>query len=533
MWYFMRTPLVLVCLLLWPVFSAGAEEKYTTKWHTRDLFYYDEKNVVQRLHVAPKIAVRLTVVLSSEERTKFFASFSPVAQSTDPLSSSVFFLEFSKGTSAERIVSMVNEISSSGVAEATPVFLVDNIEALVAGVVVEPKIIISAEAVRERMKKFGQVTVRSIFQEDGNLVVYVDEVKPPLHILMLVNLLHKDAWVKRARPRFRYLHDPIIAELSVSPVSGTVGETRQIILAIRMFDPAIKVDEKDLPKFGEGLFMPLMGEGARATRPAEYLFKVLGSRVRTESRDGRSLTIFYRWSFKQYALGEWTISGQPILYKKDGTHGEIRSNPATVIVVSLIGSLVVNDMPDPRALPLPVEKPEAAVEIQFPPTSVYWYERWIKNLALVSRYLWRIAIVFGIIALVTAFVLLRALVVKMRKARLAIDNFRREVNVLCNEGEVRMSYEKLHDAFSRVLHAAFSKILPPNPTLNQVEVAREARTVLGPVWENVVELFEELNQRHKREFTPNRTVVLRLANYVWVVYLHLEPRIAAEIKGRT
>lgn len=520
--------LMFLLFFLWQV-SAGAKE-VPEAWHTRDLFFYDEGGLIKRLYPLPKLLIEFDPSMGAAEREEILAELPMVSRSKDPQTVSRVVAEFRQNTAPAEIVQFANRLLQKKGVMVSLVFLVENIEAVVESIEVEPKITISTAALRERIARFGKVDIQRIDLERNVMRVIFNEIKPPLNILKLANLLHNDSWLKIARPRFRFLHDPIVARLSIEPVSGTVGEERKAHLSVRIFDPLIKLDETRLPNFGEGIFMPMIGyDPSRAMRPKEYFFEVLGSRVKEERRDKRSKTVIYTWRFKHHELGEngeWTIHPQTIPYEKDGVPGEVNTNSVTMVVTSLIGSLNINDMPSPASLPYPVRNPKTAIEVPLPSIPSYWYDRWIKNPTLLYTYGYRTAVGFGTFTiLLFVFLLYVPLKDRMRAFRRYKEFFAATEGALSVAIE-QVSYAKLSDVLSQVLHAAFPEKLPPHPTLEIIEETPEVRSALEPVWDLIQMLFGELEKRHSPKFMASAEDARRLAEAVRQVLYCLKHRIA-------
>lgn len=532
--YWMKRQIILVLVLTSLfVMPAAAKEVYEA-WHARDLFFYDEAGLAKRLLIAPKIAVEFDQSLSLEAQNSLLAKLPMTSQSRDPKNKFLIFAQFPSDTTTEDLLGFVNQLSAKKGVKAAPVFIVDNIEAVIEGFVVEPKITISHQALQERIGRFGEIDFREILPHGAKMAVFINKVKPPLNVLKLVNLVHNDPWVKQAYPRFLFLHDPIIAELYIDPISGTVGELRKAKLVIRMFDPAITLDEARLPNFGEGIFMPLIGDQPHATQPAEYFFKVLADsenriRHKEERRDDRSRIMIYTWLFKMHDLGNqngaWTIPEQIISYQKNGAPGEVKSNPVKMIVTPLVGDLKIDDMPPPRILPLPQKKLEIAPEVALPAAPSYWYERWGVNPLTASWYNYRLSAGFGAFALVIFAFLIAPAVRRRAVARRKLERFLIELDIMCKEAVTELSYQKLSLALFRVLSAAFPGKLPPHPTLKLIEDDTEVQRALDPVRESVRALFAGLEERHKPGFAPNLESAQQLADEMRRVIQYLRDRI--------
>lgn len=499
---------VLLLIAASHVFAKEYPKEKSVEWRLLDLYYYDAQGTMVRLDLAPKLAVRFLKDMSQEERASFSAQFNPVSQKPLLGDPSSILLEFSAETSPYALLETVNRISRPDVAEASPVFWIENIEAILEGIVVEPKTVLTAERLHQRMKKYGDFSLQRTFPEGGAWIFIVDEVKPPLNLLALVNLIHTDAWVKRASPRFKFLHDPLTAAITVEPVSGTVGEVRALILTIKIFDLSITLAENELPRFGEGLFGPIQGyvtSPSTIRYPPGYFFKVLEGPSRIVREDRRSRTYVFRWKFKHHALGEWIIPAQPVTYTKNGVTQEIKSSGFTLVVNSQIGSLNITDMPSPRPLIYPTQKLAPAPEVALPPVHVYWFDKWMRGMLepeRTARYTWNAAMFLGMASAGVIYVLvLLGGAAGKRKAVERLDKIRL-LKMSLEEAQASRSYKKYARSFSEMLRTLFPH-LSPHPTWEEIKDDERVSLALAPEdLKRVETIFEELGRRHMRNFAP-------------------------------
>lgn len=491
---------IVLSFLLFSVNSAMVSaQEIPNVWNSKDLYFYDEQNTAQKLELAPKVKARFLKELSQEEQTQFMAKFSPASQTKDPYDNSLVTIELAPDFNQDRILEAVNEIHKSGLAEAAPVFIVNNLEATIDGVVIEPKTVVTTESLEKRIHRFGEFVVRQSIPEDNERVLLFGSVKPPLNPLILINLIHQDSWVKRAHPRFKYLHDPVVATLVVEPVSGTVSEPRKITLTITVFDSRIKIAEEFIPTFGEGRFAPTVNN----KQPPAFPFQVVGSRKSHTYSDKRSRSLVYVWEFKNYAIGEWEVPAQPLAYEKDGQQYKTNTTSASFVVNSQIGSLKISDMPPPRVLPFPSAKPSAE-GAESPPPPVYWFDRWVKNPAGLVFYGHRLTLFFAAASVLLVAAVFWQPLMRLRTNRVKQRTFKEKIEALCREAKEENSYKKLHDALCAVLSSAFPE-LSSHPTLKEVEEAQGVCSVLvhNDMWDRLTWVFNGLNKRHKEGFVAD------------------------------
>lgn len=477
-----------------------------TEWHLRDLYYYDSEGTMVRLDLAPKFLVRFRNDVTLKERSGFLAKLSPISERKDPLDSSRLLVEFDASRKTEEMLEALNKILRSGlVEEAWPIFWVENMEAIIEEIIVEPKITLTPERLIERMRIYGDFSVRQVVPRNGAWVFMIAEIKPPLNILVLTNLIQKDAWTRRAYPRFKFLQDAITASVSVDPVSGTVGEKRIVTLMIKVFDPEIKLLEDQLPQFYSGLFRPIRGYVSSPIYPPAYLEELIGGPVKHPVRvQGRSRIYAFSWEYRIGALGEWTIPPQPISYSKNGITQEITSSEFRLVVNSQIGNLKINDMPVPLPLLHPEKKLAPAPDVALPPVPSYWFDGWMPRPELVARY----SRVVGVFSVTVGIAILYVMVLfwgaRGKRKVVAREDKIRKVRMLLEEARAARSYEKYGEALSAALAILFPR-LSLHPTWDEVKENAFIREKLGDDLMKALEAsFYELGRRYSRGFRPTR-----------------------------
>lgn len=505
----MKRWLYLIFAVLWLISvpsQADDNGKKRVIWQLRDLYYYDANGTMVQLDLAPKLLVRFKSETPKEKRSQFLAEFSPVAEEELSDSSSTL-VEFNTSIKPDQLLEAANKISRSDIAEVSLVFYIENIEAVIEGIIVEPKTILTPDRLQERMKKYGDFSLRQTISENGAWIFLTDNVKPPLNVLALINLVNNDSWVRRAYPRFRFLHDPIIASIIVEPVSGTVGEARTVTFTIKVFDPAIKLLEDQLSQFGVGLFMPIQGNITSPSSikyPPGYLFEVIGDAIKHPVRmEKRSRVYAVSWKFKHYALGEWTIPPQPVSYSRNGVESEIKSSGFTLVVNSQIGSLQITDMPVPRPLIYPALKPAPAPDLALSPIPQYWFDAWASDIKAerASRYLKILSLLLGVVAFGSMSMPIGRHL--LRNQKIAADRSRKieQIEKLLGEAEETRSYEKYNEALSYILTTAFPH-LSSRPTWEEI---KNDAFIHEKLEEDIMKILEptfyELSRRHSKNFT--------------------------------
>ncbi|MBI4135012.1 MAG: hypothetical protein HY471_02820, partial [Candidatus Sungbacteria bacterium] len=360
----------------------------------------------------------------------------------------------------------------------------------------------------ERMKRHGEFSVRQTRPENGKWIFLIDEVRPPLNILVLTNLFHQDSWVRRAYPYFKFLHDPITATINVEPVSGTVGEVRTATFTVKIFDPAIELSTDLLPQFGEGLFHPLQS----GRQPPGYLFERLGDPVKRELRDKQSRLYVFSRRFKHHALGEWHISAQPVSFTKNGVPQEIKSSGVTFVVNSQIGALNITDMPQPQSLIHLAEAPAVTPQVELPQAPVYWFDkyRWVADPDGVAKSLRSAAVPLGSFSAAMLYVLFLLWAARGKKQMVERHEKLWRLERRMDGAKAEGSYQKYEEALLAILRVAFPH-LPSRPTREGVKADESIRGLWGAEKLGVLgRIFEELDRRYMKDFTPDPKTLLVL-----------------------
>lgn len=518
-WWMM---LFLAVLLSVNAVSWGEEAR--VRWDLKDLYFYDEDGLMRRLELSTKVRVRFLPSHSAEDRTRLFDRVKPLQIKEDPNGIYVFLLEFAPAVSTD----LLNEVSNFDFVEVDPVVFMDNIESVAEGIVVTTKTPVSLPALEKRLRALGDFTIRQAQPAAGGWLLTFDSIKPPLHIFLLANLISQDPWVKRAYPYFKYLHDPIVATQEVLPASGTIGEIRELKLTIRVFHPQIKIDESNLPRFGEGDFIPKSDSRA----PGSFLFRLLGDRKRDEHKSQRSRVLVYSWQFRHFAIGSasgWIVPSQPVPYEKNGERLKTTSTPAVLVVTSLIGDLKIEDMPPPRLLVIDYPKALDASEDKVASPPVYWFDKLPVGAPNLAKYFYAVSLgslfVVGAVILSGAFGRLR--VFARRRARKR-DNVL-AVKVLLQEAETKLSkeaYGKLEEAF-RVVCAL---VLGTSSFSSFKEFSGSIQSFLPETQELGVRIYRGIEESYRPDFVYSDSRVKELSVMMLDFLGRLQDRIKIEEK---
>ncbi|MEK7075052.1 MAG: hypothetical protein AAB968_04775 [Patescibacteria group bacterium] len=513
---------LLICVV---GYSYAEEKKEATKFDARDFYFYDEANLMQRLILAPKIMVSFLKQLSDEDQIAFLNKFALARHLKDPTQSFRYILEFSPATSEQSLVEILTEINSFDIAEGIPVVLIDNVEAIAQGFVVEPRTPLASEMLGKHLKKIGEFSIRQVAPEGHGWFFIVDGIKPPLHIYPLVNLIHNDVWIKRARPKFQYLHPAIVSRIEVSPISGTIDETRTVTLSIRVFDPEIKVLTHLLPNFGDGKFQP-------NPIPSLLFFSpTVGTRESlNESSDAHGRIFSLRWRFRLFVPGEWTIPPQTIAYERKGEQLTTVSAHVPFVVTSLIGSLAINDMPSPKLLVQSGKTSDTAPDETRPLFPVYWFDRWISETSPIAKMSFIMCIVLSAVGMgfpiFWGITFLSKIIKKESDIERLILAWQRTCREACGNISLE-SYRKLETILWDVLSSAFADDLVKKPTLKDVE-EQVRRAFDSSHWNSICAVYEVLESSYARDFIPDKIALCETSEKILNLIHYVRHRIASK-----
>ncbi len=494
------------------IFMGIASHSYaqTSEYIVEDLYYYDETDKVRQLGPTNKVLVvfispaaivkrRAVSPATTEKMIAFLAEY-PATYGGLIMhgGNHAAILEFTRASESETL-SFIDDISRTGEAKAYPIVLLENREAIADGVVVETKIPLTGQQLEGFLTQrgYGEFSIRQIVQAGRAWHIYFSEIKSPLNIYVLANLLHKDEiWIEKAYPHFSFLEDPLVATILVSPLTGTLGELRHLTLALRLFSPDITIDEAILPMFGEGDFIP---KYRKITPPRNVLFDIVEGPIRTEGLDARGRTITYEWSFHLYSVHDWEIGSQTILYERDGVPYESKTVPYFFSVNTLIGNMSL-EIPHPRTLFLPLQEQMVPPEIALP---AYWFDRYFaQSSKQVSVY----GIALG--SSVVLVILLLAGLLEYSRRRQAREQSLEEgkwqkdvISLLRNMKEsddTAESYNMARQALVLMLTSVFPK-LSSHPTASEVNEALDEGHFDPGMWACLLRVFEELDKRFAKE----------------------------------
>ncbi|OGG44553.1 hypothetical protein A2673_03395 [Candidatus Kaiserbacteria bacterium RIFCSPHIGHO2_01_FULL_50_13] len=298
-----------------------------------EFYYFDANGLRVPLKLSNSIAVRfLTVKLDTEKRNYLDERYAPLAirDIKSVYARAEYALEYSPLTNQAEMREILKRMSADSDIDAAPVFIVDGMETLVDGVYVETTTPLSSPTLKNAIEKLfgGGALLHEITPEKRawhlsfRKLFFLDNEKIPLHALSFANLIHKggEPWVKRAYPKFAYLQEPVVASLTVTPISGTVGEERTAVLTLRIFgktESDVVIDEGDIPELQQGKFSPL----SSGKPPQVSFFNAAKGFVRNPRRQvGPNEWYIEHWyRFGIYAPeAEWVIAGIQIPYQYKG-----------------------------------------------------------------------------------------------------------------------------------------------------------------------------------------------------------------------
>lgn len=535
--------ILLVGVLITAPLLAAAKEEAKTKvvpWDLNHFYVYDSEGIMERITLVNKVAVRFSGEPVEEKRKAFFNEKGAIGVLPDKEDKSLFIMTLPQEVTPDQVVKLLREVSLSGIAEAHPIVIKDNLEAIVEGVEVHPKTHLSAEALVQRLQKYGDFKVRQVKGYQDGFRITLDSVKPPLNIYLLANLVHKDAWVAGASPMFRYLEEPVTASIRVEPVTGTLAEIRRVTLEIRILDVRYALREDLLNKFGEGKeFIPKSADSP----PSRMLFYILGDDKnqnpscqcdRSDVRQGRARVIRFSWRFKHYEVGkeenkpnqgEWVIASPKIVLERGTEAMEVKAQPATFAVMSLIGSIVIPDMPPPLQILVSGNAEKVGVLPETLHEPQYWFDRWLADppAVMIRNRMSQVSFILLVAALF--FFLRPQLKTASQRRRDRLEMYRflgklREDARAALDQPPATAYETLFVAMSLFLSRTLG--LPSRPDWKDVE-DRQAE-IPGNIFGNLNFFFTAETERYQPGFTPDAKKIRDMYDALEAVFAGWEPK---------
>jgi len=455
----------------------------------QDFYFSDASGRVEKLVLYPKIFVRFKSAEAVGNFDKVFAKLPAVkTKESTKYPGATLSVSFAENLNSEDLLKVVRDINASGLAEARPVFLVENIEVVVDGFFVEPRTFVTAASLEKRMKIYGEfeaiIEQAPSLLENGLFRFKILNIKEPLNIFLLMNFARQDNWVKRAYPEFMFLHEPITASFSVDPPSGTIGEERRLILEVKIFDPAIKLRDDLMPGFGAGKFVPMVD----AKLPPSHLFEAVGEKTKDESVTERGRVIKITWRFKQFSVGLAQISDQPVPvpYEKNGSLEKTNALTVRLATASLVKDMDIQEMPAAKILK-PINLGIASASVKPVLLPVYWFD----FLPVYPKTLAYTGLALAVFSGATAFVFALALLLFVVQARYARakkeESLFREVESICSMSSIipnpdRGQFKLVEDTFYRVLSTAFPQ-LSKHPTRKEIKEAKLGRNDINAAFD--------------------------------------------------
>ncbi len=512
-------------LLILLLFLSPLTKTYSNVFITADdLYTYNEEDMKIPVGVAPKIIIRFLTPTTDEERTAFIQQYTAIStkDASNVYGEGAYELRFLPNTSVDDILKKIRDITNSGIAEATPVFIVARREAVIEAVEITPTTQISSIFIEEEVRRlFRGINIHQVSREKGKFIFVFKDLffftgtDMPLNLLSFSNLLSaRDdiVWLQNASPRFRFLSEEIVATLDVVPSTGTIGEKRKVVLTINIYSPEISVNENLLPSFGNKNFLPRSSNGSIQSA----FFNLLGKRSFESYDDSYRKSIVLTWPFSLYAPEkEWVIGAQEIPYKKGDDRLKISSGEATFFVLSHTETdTEINDIPPPSVLQVGnFTVGQTVSQDSFPS---YWFDEvaeiaggYNKMLAT-SKIITRIS---GITIALVAFIAFLFMVKARRHAHSTQINLNEEtIRAKCRRAQelsstVTECYALLEQTVGEVLHQVFP-VLPVRFSYSLVkELQDKTECFKETEMEKLTAFAKCFNSRHASNFSADTAPV--------------------------
>lgn len=491
-----------------------------------ELYYFSADGLRTPLRLAPSVIVRFRGPRGVNS-AKHMERYAPrlTRDLVGVYTKADFALEFIPNQDTSELTRTLQRMSIDPILDGAPVFVVDGMEAVVDGIYITTTTPLSLNTVRSALKEhFGEdMELHEITPENGTWHVsfknlfFLGDKKVPLHVLSLTNLIHtsKDlVWVKRAYPKFAFLHAPVIATVSVTPVSGTVGEKRTVVLGLRIFgnEGDVVIGETDIPEFMlQGAFVPKSNG-----QPPQVSFIEISNPQKTErERVGpNEWYMEHRYKVGLYAPEtEWKIEGFQIPYQYRGISRVTNTGTTTFFTrPHLDGKYKLSDMPE--AMRFPKSKPPALSPA--PPTpEKAWFDVVAKPIGGRTNFS---IVLFGITVASTflaAFGLigLAIHIVPRFVSGTKIDAEITRRNELYKKAEKAKSKAEaflyLHEALSCVLHRWNKEFSAHNVTYQDVKAylatIQDEKLLRRLLQHDLERLFNDLESRNEKGFEERDT----------------------------
>ncbi len=540
---FLTVALSLLSLFTFWMFSGPECQAYPAISLGEMYSYTEDVNVREPLELAPRIIVQFVLSYALPEKQEEFLSktlsgfplreYKPEMNWNMPTNR--WFVQFEETIPPAKIVEAVNLINTSEVARAEFIYLVHGIAAEMTGMVIEPKEFFSVQDLQEHilqeLKKYGDFTLGAVtVSEDRSFHISFSEIKPPLTLLRLVNLAATDSWVRRAYPRFRYLHPPVTAELKVTPETGQLDEVRTVSLIIQNFAPErIQIDPKLISPLGSTEFIPKPMAGGKAKH-----FEVSPEPEVSRVRNGPGEIVTLTWKLRLFEVqatgaapvGKWMLSGPSINFTDNGELKTITTNIANFFVISHLAGVVTSF---PPATPLIV--PE--IQITPLPAAPFISSSRLDSIPLMAKLPFKPVLlsyasfiltgIFGIASLVRGRALLQ-----QRNQQIFQGSPEKPWQEVCmqllNEAQQDPSlesYEKVYEALSLALKNLFPGELSSHPGLS--EVVENCGNQLDEKEHYLLKtIYTELEKIYRPDFTPQEETLARLTSDVRSLVMSLK-----------
>ena len=503
--------------------NSGVEQEHVVS--RSEFYYYDNNKLRKPLQLSRSVALRLLDQKPVEERDRYLKQLGSVTvrEIGQLYPRAHFALDYMPTQNQDARVATIKRLAADPSIEVAPIFTVDGMDAVVDGIYLQTVTPMSRETVVRALEKyFGNgIGIHEVTPAAGlwhisfRRLFFLNGEKLPLHVLSLANLLQSsDAlpWVKRAYPKFAFLTTPVIASISVYPMSGTVGEERTVVLGFRVFGRTsndVVIDDTDIPEFRQGKLVPLFV----GKPPQESFIEVIKGPVKEKLRQvGPNEWYFeHRYTFFLGAPeSEWVFPMFTIPYMYRGERKQMTIPSMTFFIrPHLDAGYALQDIP--QALTLPVKEFPGFTQAE--PTPIHaWFDpvadviggrKWFEVVAKV---------VFGsstLIALVCFIVLAIHIASRQRAAgaRRGVAGMR--LAELLKQAELtqdnRESSQAYHGILSEVFHAWDPKFPKHTVTYQHVkdrlsgihagEFLKHLESTIG-----LEDMFEEIESRNDASF---------------------------------
>jgi hypothetical protein len=312
-----------------------------TTYSAEDFHYYDEGLQAKGVLVINKVYVGVPNAKDRKEFVKFAGELKDLERfkeiEADELNGIILFFKNKIAT-----INGLNKCLAKG-HMASPVAVYEGIECTALdGIIINMQPSVNKDDYIERLNMVADGDFKIVKEEvsktgEKYYVLVVKNLKVPSNILILANLIAKDAfWTKSAKVVWVPLDGYVKATASVvTPATSHLGQGRNLKVVVEVFDSEVKVRTDLIPQLGQGLVpFPNVGELWFDSAPPQI----------TESQQNSRKTITITYPFRQIYFGSFAFQPIVISYERNGKLLTTNTNTCEYNIRSVIEGTHIEDI---------------------------------------------------------------------------------------------------------------------------------------------------------------------------------------------